>query len=295
MKAIPSPGASASRTCDRVQRARALLLLPLLAMASNVGAQEQSAAVLKLHEVDFFYRSSTAIFSCSALQGRVASLLRALGAREDVAVTVNGCDAVVAPEMPEDTWQGPSDRGPSSTDRWGTSSDRWRSSSSSRFGARRAGREQSAHVRVRLMMPVEVTPEVLAELEKDKSRRELVSRVTGNPAATLNEPIVFPAQRQTVTLSRQTIGIEPEDCELLEQMSTGIFKELGIRVVRRGPRCDRDQISHIPPQLTVEALMPVMPRTPQLAPAAGQSDPDPRDPTTSESEPPRKPTETPPE
>src|SRR5690606_11880073 len=108
---------------------------------------------------------------------------------------------------------------------------------------------QSAHLRVSAMMPVEVTPEVIAELERDKSRRALISRVTGNPAASLNDPIVFPAARQLVTLSHKTVDLEPEDCELLEQMSSGLFPELDIRVVRRGPSCDRHEVSHIPPRL----------------------------------------------
>ena len=125
------------------------------------------------------------------------------------------------------------------------------------------------------MMPVEVTPEVLEEIKRDKSRRELVSRVTGNPNASLDEPIVFPARRQNVTISRRTLDIEPEECELLEQMSTSIFRELGVRVVGGRPRCDRDRISNIPPQLIVEALMPIMPSVPQLSPAPSEGEADP--------------------
>jgi hypothetical protein len=229
-------------------------------------AQQQTAAVLKLREIDFFYRSSIAHLSCSALQGRVATVLRALGARDDVQVRADGCDAVVMAEEPMEPWPEPSDRTQTGADRW--------LSTSSRLHNRGARREQSAHVRARFMMPIEVTPEVLAEIEKDKSRRELISRVTGNAAGS-NHPIVFPAQRQLVTLSRRTIGLEPEECELLEQMSSGVFRKLGMRVVRRSHGCDRDQVSRIPPQFTVEALMPVMPRAPQLAPAAGDSDPEP--------------------
>ena len=37
---------------------------------------------------------------------------------------------------------------------------------------------------------------MLAEIEKDKSRRDLISRVTGDPRAALNDPIVFPAERK---------------------------------------------------------------------------------------------------
>jgi hypothetical protein len=124
-------------------------------------------------------------------------------------------------------------------------------------------------------MPTEVTPEVLAEMERDKKRRELVSRVTGDPSAKFDDPIVFTAQRQPVTLSRRTIGLEPQECELLEQMSTSVFRKLDVRVVRRSSSCGRNQISHIPPQLTVEALIgtPLPTSTIQQTPPAGEEDP----------------------
>lgn len=304
MEALRSRCASDSQTQVRIRLASTVLPLALLVMNSHVAAQEQTAAVLKLQEVDFFYRSSVAVFSCPDIQGRVASILRYLGARDDIKVMVNGCDSVVTPtdEPLDSTWQNPSSSGtwqsPSSTGAWQSPSSRWQTSSD-RFGYRRSGRAQSAHVRVRVMMPVEVTPEVLAEMEKDKSRRELVSRVTGNPATNLNDPIVFPAQRQPVTLSRRTVDLEPDECELLEQMSTSVFRELGIRVVGRGANCDRDEVSRMPPQVTVEALMPVMPTTPQLpqlTPAEGESDPDPgAAPAASETESSEPTTATPPE
>lgn len=280
VNAILAASARGRKTATAVRRAAALLTL-LSPMAGSLSAQEpapareQTAAVLKLREINFSYRSSAAPLSCSAIQGRVASILLILGARQDIEVRVNGCDALILPEEPTDTWQMPSGRGQRSSDPWRTSADQSQSSSS-RFRNRGAKREQDVHVRVRVMMPIEVTPEVLAEVQRDKSRRDLVSRVTGNPAASLNDPIVFPAQRQLITLSHHTAGLTPEECELLEQVSASVFSRLDIRVVRRGPGCDRDRVSPIPPQLTVEALMPVMPATPRLAPAAGESEPDPR-------------------
>jgi hypothetical protein len=163
---------------------------------------------------------------------------------------------------------------------WQTPTDRFRNQ-----GTRR---EQLTNVRVRLMMPVEVTPQVLTEMERDKSRRELVSRVTGNPAAMLDEPIVFWAQRQPVTLSRDSIGLEPAECELLDQMSTSVFPQLDVRVVRRGSSCNRNHVSRISPQLTVEALIgsSFAPGKAQQAPAAGESDTDPGAPAAVENEPP---------
>lgn len=280
MNAIPCTGRPGNEAVDRVRHAAAFLALLALVAGSPVAAQEPAAeqeptaAVLKLRDIDFLYRSSAAHLSCSELQGRVASILRALGARNDVAVAVNDCDVIVAPEEPPDTLHTPYDHGQDPSDRgWG---------SFGRLPQPGNKQVQSTHVRVRAMMPIEVTPEVLAEMERDKSRRELVSRVTGNPAARLSDPIVFQAQRQLITLSRRTVDLQPGECELLEQMSTSVFPKLGVRVVRRGHVCGRDRVSRIPPQVTVQALMPVMPKSPQLAPAAGESDPSPSAPAASE-------------
>jgi hypothetical protein len=278
----------------RVRPALAFLALTPLAaffMGSAEAAQEQTqqqgqatgpetAAVLKQQEVDFFYRSSVAPFSCTDIQGRVASIMRYLGARDDINVTVNGCDSMVTPmdNPASDPWQNqnPNNRWGTTAGDWTTSgSNRWNTSSSSSISRQPARPEQSTHVRIRLMMPVEVTPEILDQMQKDKSRRELISRVTGNANTALNDPIVFPAQRQRVALDHRALDLEPDECELLEQMSTTVFRKLNIRVVSRGPRCDRSEISHMPPQMTVEALMPVMPPTPQLTPAPAAREPDP--------------------
>lgn len=266
MKAIPSPGTSGSKTQNRVRFAPALLLLTLLVMGHQVAAQEQKAAVFKVREVDFSYRSSVAIYSCGALKDRVATILRAVGARDNVEVRADDCEEFIAPpEEPMNTWQTPTDR----------------------FRNQRTSRGQLTHVRVRLMIPTEVTPEVLAELKRDKSRRELVSRVTGNPAAMLDEPIVFWAQWQPVTLSRDSIGLEPAECELLDQMSTSVFPQLDVRVVRRSSSCNRNHVSRISPQLTVEALIgsAFAPGKAQQTPAAGESNTDPGAPAAVDTEP----------
>ena len=107
------------------------------------------------------------------------------------------------------------------------------------------------------MFPIEATPQVLAEIEKDKSRRDLISRVTGDPAAALNDPIVFPAERKELTLSQRTIRLRPEHCELLEQMIPSVFRELDIKVVHKQLACDRYGRSRLAPKLTVEVLWPV--------------------------------------
>lgn len=283
MNMISSPGRPGNEACDRIRPALAWLTLATFALGSQaaapeqVAAPEQKAAVLKLHEASFFYRSRVAHLSCSDLESRVSSILRVLGARDDVKVDATGCEAVVMPQ--DDTGMTAADPWQTSPDRWRSSSDRWQGASD-RLLSRDIRREQSSHVRVRAMMPIEVTPEVLEEIRKDKSRRELVSRLTGNPAAARNDPILFPAQRRPVALSHSTLRLEPEECELLEQMSKSILRDFGMRVIRSSG-CDREQISHTPPHAIVETLMPVF-SEPLPAAATDQEAPDPGTPGTSE-------------
>jgi len=156
---------------------------------------------------------------------------------------------------------------PDPTDPWNTRS--------RRLTGQMDERQQMVHVRVSVMWPTEVTPQVLAEMKKDASRRDLISRVTGNPAARLNDPVVFQAARQQFTLSRKTIGIEPIECELLDQLSTGVFRKLDVRVVSRSMLCDRDGNSRIPPQMTVETLAPLAIGAVQLPSMGDEEEADP--------------------
>lgn len=274
---------------DHCRYAGVVLALTSLAACFEATAQEQAqvqvqvqgqaqeeavVAVWKAREVDFFYRSSVAIFTCSALQDRVMVILRGVGARDDVQVRVDDCgNSIVPPDIPSNTWD------------TGNTSNTWQTPSS-RYGTQPTSRQQVSHVRVRLMWPTEVTPEILGELDRDKSRRELVSRVTGNPAAKLDDPVAFKARRQAITLSHKTIGLDPVECELLQQMSTSVFRDLGVRVVRRGSYCNRNSISRIAPQMTVESLIGIPFGTgAQEMPAAGDTEADPSAPAASETAP----------
>lgn len=255
MKPSPTPSkpnSSRSGTAYRGGRASAVLALALLAICGQGGAQQPVAAVWKERVFVFPYRSSVAVFSCSALKGRVATILRALGARPDLKISLANCyETNVLPGVPMNDPVGRTDpvsrNAPASRSTWQPVSD-----TSLR---RRPDQQQSVDVFVRLFTPVEVTPEVLEELKRDRSRRELISHVTGNPAAKFNDPIVFAAQWKSVSLSHETIDLDPAECELLEQMSANDFQGLGVRVVHRYHSCDPDRVSHIAPQLDVEALL----------------------------------------
>ena len=245
MDLIPAPHVPRAALRALLQR-RAPLWIATAVLAINVHAAEHTepsepvTAVWKEHQVQFSYRSSTAVYTCRALVGRVATIMRGIGARDDVKVKVNPC---VDSSVPVDVQM--SERGVSRP------SDIFANSRLDRNTAPR----QFVDVRVTAMVPVKVTDEVLAELEKDKSRRELVSRVTVNPRPRFDDPVQFQAERQPLTLSRRTIGLEPEDCELLDQMvSAGVFQRVGARVSRTTLSCEPGG-SRIPPQLVVDALV----------------------------------------
>src|SRR5688572_2632101 len=220
-------------------------------------AAGQVPAVLKAREASFVYRSSTRPLSCDQLRQRIANIMRAVGARSDVDVRANDCASFIDPmSMTDPSRMGRGTQNPMDPyDRSSSSPlDRARSS---RSDLSDSNRSQSTSVRIKLMMPVEVTPEIVDEVEKDRARRELISRVQGNRNAAMNDAIFFPAERQQVELSHDTIDLEPLDCELIDQLSMGVFRKLDLKVTNRSLACDPSERSYIPPSVTVEALLPV--------------------------------------
>ena len=239
-----------------------LVSLASLAIAGNaVGQQaapEPVTAVLKLRETDFVYRTSRNYLSCDEIQNGVAVILRAVGARDDVQVRVSNCGVGGVPDLTVSDGSGGPWNDNRSGGQWNDSNwDRSTRQQSPMERMRGSTPRQNTPVHIWVMMPVPATPKIMEEMEKDKARRELVSRVTGNMAAALNDPILFHATRQQVTLSHDTIKLRPEHCELLEQMISGTFRDLDLRAVRKSLSCDPHQRSSFPPQATVEALLPV--------------------------------------
>jgi hypothetical protein len=233
----------------------AVLALALLATCGHGAAAEPVTAVWKARELFFSYSSAVDTYSCDALKTRVTRILLELGARPDLQVKVLHCNPT-----------GPSTDGAT----FGRGGGTWDPATGQpTFGqpaarssyVRAANRTYVADIRVHLSMPAEMTPDVLEEMKADKSRRALISRVTGDPLIRFNDPIPFAAERRVVTLSRKTLDLEPVDCELLEQLVDSSFRELELRVVQRGPSCDPGRTSYLPPQIEVEALVPVTPES----------------------------------
>lgn len=262
---VSPAGPRMSASTPRGALLTALAVLALLPACAHAEAQEPVAAVWKERQLNFSYRSFTTVHPCHVLQNRIARVLNALGARSDLQVTLSNCNALLpAPVVVsgnDSGWpQSPSGSSPGSwpTAPYGDGANRPPNPFESRPGAYgRTEPRQVVDVKVRLSVPAEMTPEVLAEMKTDRRRRELIARVTGNPLPLFDDPIAFAAERKVVTLSHETTGIEPTECELLQQIASSVFKKLDVRVVRRRISCDRMSASRVRPTLDAEALVPV--------------------------------------
>jgi hypothetical protein len=84
--------------------------------------------------------------------------------------------------------------------------------------------------RIKVAVATEVTPELLAKLEADRSKRELVAKTQGKGTAVDVATAQFPAERQVVEfVGRRKDHIEDGDCELLDQLLPQVLQPLGIR------------------------------------------------------------------
>jgi hypothetical protein len=220
--------------------------------------QDSVTAVLKMRESDFVYRSQLYFMSCDELRNGVAVILRALGARDDVQVRVTNCNFGGAPEMVVGGGSGSGAYPQSqSGSTWDNNWDRSTRQQSPMDRMRSDTPTISIPVHIWAMMPVPADSKVMKEMDKDKARRELISRVTGNMNVAMNDPILFAAKRQQVELSHDTIKLGPEHCQLLDQMITHVFRDFDLKAVRKNLSCDPHQKSNFPPSAMVEALLPV--------------------------------------
>jgi hypothetical protein len=84
--------------------------------------------------------------------------------------------------------------------------------------------------RIKVAVPTEATPELLAQLEADKSKRELVAKVQGKGTAVDVATAQFPAERRVVEFEgRRRDHVDDGDCELFDQLLPQVLEPLGIR------------------------------------------------------------------
>lgn len=108
---------------------------------------------------------------------------------------------------------------------------------------------------MRVVGPVEATPEALAERDKNKSVRELVERVKGKSDHRLDSLEQFPAQWRRVSLTRGRLDLQPGDCELIEELKKKVLPKLAVRIVNDDMQCTPNQLTLGQPRLEVDALV----------------------------------------
>lgn len=215
------------------------MALAWVAVASGASAPgaDTARAVLKSQEIKFNYQSFNTFYSCDGIEDKLERVLLALGANKDVEVEARGC--AEGSELISDLRRSPTGVSP-----------------------------RSPLVTIRVTSPVEATPEVLAELEKTRTQRELTARVRGERGAALDAEAQFDAPWRPVSLSKGgELRLEPGDCELIDALRKQVLPKLGVRVVKDNLKCSPRDGNRFQPQLEVEALMTPPP------PAAGTATP----------------------
>lgn len=107
-------------------------------------------------------------------------------------------------------------------------------------------------------LPQPATPELLAELAKPDSKKELVARVQKKGAPAEEATAQFPARWERLEILGTQLGpVQLGDCELVEQMAREAFTELGARIVDNQMACVPRQVTPGSVRLTLEVLKPV--------------------------------------
>jgi hypothetical protein len=120
------------------------------------------------------------------------------------------------------------------------------------------GIQPMSGARITLAMPVEVTPELLAKIEADAPRRELVRRVRGEQPIDV-QAAQFPAAWKAVDFSgRRDRRVMAGDCELLRQMAGTLFQHIGVRFGEDSMlRCTQGPLSLGAIRFKAETLQPL--------------------------------------
>lgn len=122
----------------------------------------------------------------------------------------------------------------------------------------RRGAEWTPSLDIVVAMPRAATPEVLAELAKDASRRELAAKAGGNPPAAAEVTAEFPVRMRRVDFRDSPTGlVQPGDCELIDQMRQGVFVPLGATIVVDRMGCVTHTLNNGIIVLSIEVLQPV--------------------------------------
>lgn len=126
---------------------------------------------------------------------------------------------------------------------------------------------RTPYLKIKLVSPVEATPQALAELEKTRTTRELAARVKGERPTEVTEQ--FPAQWKKVSLSRGKLGLQEGDCELIAELKRKVLPKLAVRIVKDDVSCAPYTLTMGQPRLEVEALSAMPKKSADIPPGDG--------------------------
>ncbi len=122
----------------------------------------------------------------------------------------------------------------------------------------RHGAEWTPMLNMVVAMPREATPEMLAEVTQDASKRELAAKAGGKVVPTAEAAAEFPARIRRIDFRDSPSGlVEPGDCELVEQLRDQVFVPLGAKVVESRMNCVPHQLGVGIVNLSIDVLEPL--------------------------------------
>ena len=122
----------------------------------------------------------------------------------------------------------------------------------------RHGAEWTPMLNLVVATPRQATPELLAQLAQDASRRELAAKAARNPGLAVETTAEFPARTRRVDFRDSPIGlVQAGDCELVEQLRDQVFVPLGATIVHSRMNCVPHQLGVGIVNLSIEVLEPV--------------------------------------
>jgi hypothetical protein len=122
----------------------------------------------------------------------------------------------------------------------------------------RNGAEEMPGLDIVVAMPRAATPEILAQLARDASQRELAAKAAGKSVPAAEATAEFPARTRRIDFRDSPTGlVQPGDCELVEQLRDRVFVPLGAKVVVNRMGCVPHTLSNGIIVLSIEVLEPV--------------------------------------
>jgi hypothetical protein len=120
------------------------------------------------------------------------------------------------------------------------------------------GAEWTPMLNLVVATPREATPEILAQVANDDSRRELAAKAGGKAAPVVEATAEFPARMRRIEFRDSPSGlVQPGDCELIEQLRDKVFVPLGAKIVENHMACTPHQLGIGIVKLSIDMLEPI--------------------------------------